>query len=301
MNASDFSNTLLTFSRRLSDRGQRAIHLLFPPGGPRKVNANLGEISDSEGTSYVRAVERFLSRPSRLSRFRKNLEYRLILEHVSYKQGLQYFDQINLLNPDLLNRMIEFKENDNFGKPATYSYSGGLRVSPTTIRYVAVAAHLKSIFASEAIKSVAEIGVGYGGQCSVLCKVFPLDSYSMFDLDPVLTLTSKYLEAVNPRAARIATMLQLDNLEAPDGGWDLAISNYAFSELPRSLQLEYVQKVLTQSKRGYMIMNSGRTDFTGRSVGKLTLAEIQEILPGSRVLEEVPNTGIDNYVLIWGV
>ena len=173
-------------------------------------------------------------------------------------------------------------------------------MSPTTIRYVAVAAHLRSIFGDSAIKTVAEIGVGYGGQCSVLSEVFPLTGYAMFDLDPVLILTSKYLKAVNPRASGIAVMSRLDYLKVPEGGWDLAISNYAFSELPKSLQLEYIQKVLTQSKRGYMIMNSGRTDFTGRSVGKLALAELQELLPGSRVLEEVPNTGTDNYVLIWG-
>ena len=301
MIAGYFRNTILTFARRLGDRGNRATHLIFSIGSRQQKSTNVGEKSDSEGTSYVRAVEGFLSSPSRLNRFRNNFEYRQILEHVSYRQGVDYLDQIARLDPVLLSRMNEFIQNDCFGKPAKYSYAGGLLMSPTTVRYVAVAAHLRSIFGDSVIKTVAEIGVGYGGQCSVLSEVFLLTGYAMFDLDPVLILTSKYLKAVNPRASEIAVMSRLDNLKVPEGGWDLAISNYAFSELPKSLQLEYLEKVLSKSKRGYMIMNSGRSDFTGRSPGKMTLAELQENLPSSRVLEEVPQTGTDNYVLIWSV
>ena len=95
-------------------------------------------------------------------------------------------------------------------------------------------------------------------------------------------------------------MIFEDLRELPDKNWDLVISNYAFSELPKSLQLDYVEKVLTRSKRGYLIMNSGKSNISGFSKGKLTLKELEDLLPGVEILEEVPNTGPDNYVLVWG-
>ena len=85
-----------------------------------------------------------------------------------------------------------------------------------------------------------------------------------------------------------------------DVRWDLAISNYAFSELPRDLQKEYIIKVLGKSQRGYMIMNSGLKNETGRSNGKLTLDELRNLLPKFEVIDEDPNTGPDNYVIVWG-
>jgi hypothetical protein len=47
-------------------------------------------------------------------------------------------------------------------------------------------------------------------------------------------------------------------------------------------------------------MNSRKTDISGRSSGKYTLEEIKGVLPTFEVLEEVPLTGPDNYVIIWG-
>ena len=81
---------------------------------------------------------------------------------------------------------------------------------------------------------------------------------------------------------------------------DFVVSNYAFSELPEMTQREYVEKLFKKSPAGYLMMNSGRTNFTRRSSGKLSLNEILELLPGSSVFEELPKTGPDNYLIIWG-
>jgi hypothetical protein len=88
--------------------------------------------------------------------------------------------------------------------------------------------------------------------------------------------------------------------EITNKSWDLAISNYAFSELPSALQLEYLEKVLKKSHSGFMIMNSGRTNLTGRSEGKLTLDQIVRHLTDVIIVEETPKTSDDNYILIWG-
>ena len=38
---------------------------------------------------------------------------------------------------------------------------------------------------------------------------------------------------------------------------DLLINNYAFSELPKNLQIKYLEEVISKSTHGYMTMNSG--------------------------------------------
>ena len=122
----------------------------------------------------------------------------------------------------------------------------------------------------------------------------------MFDLVPVLELVRKYLSSFGNNQVKLNKVIFEDLRELPNKNWDLVISNYAFSELPKSLQLDYVEKVLTRSKRGYLIMNSGKSNISGFSKGKLTLKELEDLLPGVEILEEVPNTGPDNYVLVWG-
>ena len=47
-------------------------------------------------------------------------------------------------------------------------------------------------------------------------------------------------------------------------------------------------------------MNSGNRNLTGRNNGKMTLDDLRRELPVDEIIEEKPNTGPDNYVLIWG-
>ena len=47
-------------------------------------------------------------------------------------------------------------------------------------------------------------------------------------------------------------------------------------------------------------MNSGKTNFSGRSAGKHTVEDLLSIIPNARISEEYPNTGVDNYLLTWG-
>jgi hypothetical protein len=81
---------------------------------------------------------------------------------------------------------------------------------------------------------------------------------------------------------------------------DLVISNYALSELPEELQSEYLEKVILKADRGYLIMNSGRTNHSGRSFGKISLNQLNNLGLEISVSEEQPRTGPDNYVISWG-
>ena len=75
--------------------------------------------------------------------FKQNLDYKVILEHVSFEQGDRFIDRTlenNNINYDYINK---FKENDIYGTPDlfTYRHPFGL-ISPSTLRYVKVLSDL---------------------------------------------------------------------------------------------------------------------------------------------------------------
>ena len=252
--------------------------------------------SDSQNTFYVETIKRFLGSEELLVKFRRPYDYREILEHVSYKIGKSYLEQIaENRKADFINLVIANKKNDEFGRPITFSYQKVGKVSPTTLRYIATALDIEKEIGIKPNDSIAEIGVGYGGQAAVISRCFGVQSYSMYDLPEARKLTTIYLREIGSDLQPIFA-----DLSSSPKDFDVLISNYAYSELPRGLQEEYLQTVLMRSKRGYMIMNSGRGNKTGRSDGKLSLEELLSCIPNSRVKEEEPLTGPDNYVFLWG-
>ena len=252
--------------------------------------------SDSQVTFYEQQLSRLLKSKKRLSDFRRKYDYREILEHVTYTQGKSYLEQIQEYSPQNYIELIEKnKANDLFGNPYEYQYPGVGRVSPTTLRYISTAIDIFETIGLNKESVVAEIGVGYGGQAAILERMYGIRNYSAFDLPSVIQLSNVYLNSVNSKLKFTSSGLSSDK----NTTWDVVISNYAFSELHRDLQLSYIEHVITKSKSGYMIMNSGRSNITGRSEGKLSLNEIRNYIPNLQVKEEVPLTGPDNYIIYW--
>lgn len=268
----------------------KARRLLFVKGDT-KATAHL---SDSESSFYIQSLLDINNSPD-ASRFRKNFDYREILEHVDYELGLKYLERIEDLGFNLSEILQLGLQNDVYGSPRTYKYRNLPRISPTTLRYLSVACELKKLFGSLEHKKIIEIGAGYGGQFAILSRMFDFESYSIYDLPEAQALTNRFLNAVG--ATVKPTMLDIRNVQ-PTGS-DLVISNYAFSELPRGIQKEYLEKTLSKSNCGYLIMNSGKRNITGRSYGKLSVDELRMQLGNSNILPEVPLTGPDNYVLTW--
>lgn len=253
-------------------------------------------ISDSQATPYQREIRSILTSPKKFNKFRRIFTYREIVESVTYKQGAEYINRINTLSSRSKVDFEVFKKNDSLGFPRLYKYPIIGEISPTTLRYISVALELQILFGKNLAGNFIEIGAGYGGQASILEEFFEISLYGIYDLEEAQDLMSMYLSRIS-KLDKIK-MFSLDHSEEPI--WNLAISNYAFSELPVELQKEYIEKVLSKSERGYLIMNSGRTNHSGRSDGKLNLTELRDLLPEFEILEEKPNTGPDNYVIVWG-
>ena len=251
--------------------------------------------SDSENGNYASAVTNALKNQKAFDNFKRSYSYREILEHVSEDQGRSYLEILEARNDSILSQARStVLISDQVGNPVKYRYARyETLMSPTTLRYLKVSSDLKILFGSS-LGKVAEIGCGYGGQALVNDQLLDVESARLFDLPFVNKLIDRYLNAHLLNGAYATTVI---NTEEPRD-YDLVISNYAFSELPKILQLAYIKKVLANSKRGYLTMNTGLGN--DRSTGKLNLNELSKLLPEFRVIEEEPLTSDQNYIIVWG-
>lgn len=230
--------------------------------------------------------------------FRRNFIYNRVLEHVPQYQGQEYLDvikrndKLKFTDADWDN----FRKNDLYGNPRVYSYEINNRtmaLSPTTLRYAKVLQDIVTLFDTDKLKKIAEIGIGYAGQCRVLTSYFTVDSYTLFDLPEVLGLAKKYLGKFG--STDKICFVDGTNIDVDDE-YDFVISNYAFSELIRDVQDIYLEKVILKSKAGYMTWNSLSCDV----LDGYTLDELLKKIPGSSVIKEEPLTATNNCIIIWG-
>ena len=251
--------------------------------------------SDSEDGRYASAVLNALKNQNNFDNFKRSYSYREILEHVSEEHGEQYLRILEARNDGIIEKAIStVLKTDDVGNPIKFNYRNfTIPLSPTTLRYVKVASDLNIIF-GEDLGDVAEIGCGYGGQTLVNDQLLNVRSATLFDLPFVNSLIKRYLNTHLLKGAYDATVI---NRRTPSR-YDLVISNYAFSELPKKLQKMYIHKVLSNSKKGYLTMNTGMGD--DRSSGKLSIAELKELLPEFSIISEEPLTANQNYIIVWG-
>jgi hypothetical protein len=193
-----------------------------------------------------------------------------------------------------------FLQNDSLGNPLIAEYNFGesqVIASPTTMRYIKVLVDLVTLFDVAVIKTVTEVGIGYGGQCRILMNTLPIERYNLIDLPEVLMLTEKFLTALNQSGdLRYIDGTHLYN----DGPCDLFISDYAFSELNKPAQDIYVEKILSKAKAGYVTWDGGIFAEVGMYTG-YTLDEFVAMIPAAKVLPEYPvTTSPDNRLVVWG-
>lgn len=252
--------------------------------------------TDSETNSYIYTILKIIKNQKKFENFKRDYFYRKILEHVSMQQGYEYLKILETRNDDILNKAIKTAlKFDYLGNPKKYNYNGyNFPFSPSTLRYVKIASDLKNLFGPK-IGNIAEIGCGYGGQALVNDQLLEIFFVKLFDIPLVNKLIERYLNSHYLRGAYKTTTI---NNEV-SSNYDLVISNYAFSEMPKALQKIYIDKVISKSKAGYMIMNSGFLK-NKRSIGKFSIEELVDLLPKFEILEEQPLSGKGNYLIVWG-
>lgn len=234
---------------------------------------------------------------------------RWAIEYAKPEQGKEYLKKI--LHTDGFEISVEqwkdFLKNDSVGKPLTITYNfskdgSQMICSPTTLRYIKVLSDVVTFFDIDKIKTVAEIGVGYGGQCRILKSFFKIDTYNLIDLPETLALAERFLETLDPSDKRKEEVRFIDGTHLyRDVDSDFFISSYAFSELQRFVQDMYIEKVISKAKAGY-ISWEGEFSKSTYGVDGYTLDEFLEKIPyPKKVIPEKPvSTSTGNRIIMWG-
>jgi len=216
-------------------------------------NFNGWDINPNDAKNYIDICNKILEDDEVFSNFKTLPEYNVILEHVHYELGQEYFDYIQEVGKEIYEENLDqFLENDSIGNPKQFVY-GNSKISPTTLRYIKNCLDLSSICEDEEINKVVEIGGGYGGLCKTLSVLCDFDEYVNIDLSEGLKVQEKYLKNFSNIYSKIKFIPceQLDNISDVD----LLISNYSLSELDIQSQLNYYDKVIKNSKIVYITYN----------------------------------------------
>lgn len=226
------------------------------------------------------------------STFKQNPIFTEILEHTTYQQGLDYISEINKNTKIEMSLIEKFKGNDLQGSPTLYEYVSPYgSISASTIRYIKILNDLILNFGSLDDMKIIEIGCGYGGQSKIIQDQFKPKKYSFVDLPEVNLLIEKYLSKF-----QYTNLEFLDFKNLPTQSYDLVISNYAFTECTIELQDLYLEKIIKQSKHGYIIGNDIGEHFGIRNYKK---EDLKKIIPNSEIFEELPKTHQNNYLLVF--
>lgn len=232
--------------------------------------------------------------------FKRDQSYTGILEHSTYEQGLGYLNEIENVFGDESAEFIRESAlaNDRYGgsSPQPYTIRGhNISVSPSTLRYCKVASDIVSIFGETSEMKICEIGAGYGGQCVILDLLFGFKEYHTVDIEEACLLQTKYLNTVGVENHKQISYKDMSSLSE---SYDLVISNYAFSECKREIQDVYMDKILSKSKHGYMIMNFVWDNIPGFH-NMMRENDFREKIPNLKLAQEIPNTHPDNVLYYW--
>ncbi len=284
------------------------LHLRLLYLGNDKIGVKNHSVS-SKLNHYISAVRHFTSSDRSFKNFKNSFIYKEVLEHVDYELAKKYILEIeNNYNHFISNNIIDLvSDNDRVGNPQKFKLNVKINnekitkkisLSGPTIRYLFVYCQINKIFnLNTDLNNIAEIGGGYGGQALVFDRLIKFKRYFIFDLPSVNNFSKKYLNNYYLNNSFNSLDINEFNYDIP---FDLVISNYAFSELPRELQDIYLKKVILNSKSGYMIMNTGNDINADIVTSRYKASELLNIIKSSRIIEETPLSAKDNYIIIWG-
>lgn len=206
--------------------------------------------------------------------FRKDTGNGTRFDNISHRRGLKYITDIRTKYPDLLSMMEIFRKNDSLGNPEVYDYHDIGTFSPTTLRYISIAADLRAKYGDK-LRSmrIVEFGKGYGGLCSILAKMTGFSSYTLIDQEENNQISRWYLQNLNVANTTCLDIADVNHMEqydlfictSPLEGFNTSLEKlfqltpygyiaYEASDLPNKsdyLSFEHlVSKLLTYEKKG---------------------------------------------------
>jgi hypothetical protein len=274
---------LINFFLRLSH--QRTFNLENPG-----TESNL-KTSISDNEAFNQFCESATESDDTFRNFRRYKPLIRILDHVGIEHAQQYLQYVNDCGVSARDYLFVLREMDSVGSPRRFRFDGIGLISPTITRYLKVYFEIQKLFGSLDGLVIAEIGVGFGGQAYLVNRLASPKKYYLLDLPSTSALAVRFLNVLNSPE----NFEQVDGREPRAVSSDLVISNYAFSELTREIQEEYLDKVISRSNKGYMTWNL----LSERVLDGLRLDEVLARIPGARCIDEVPETSPGNVIVLW--
>ena len=219
-------------------------------------------------SDYILSLKDINNNNIKNSNFKSNYRYNAILEHVSYNQGNEY---LNLIENEFSEITIEnmknyLKLNDAYGQPKCEKFTANngeiLICSATSLRYIyhalLILKHLKEVN----LKSIVEVGCGYGGLYLAICYFsdilnIEIDNYYFIDFPEVNNLIDNYIK-INETSLNKKINYYLHNcFEYGDSIKEdnelFLISNYCFTEISQEHRNNYINKLFNKVKNGFII------------------------------------------------
>ena len=252
--------------------------------------AALRSTSLSDIESYRRVCAAAASDDAVFAVFRSLPAYRQILEHVDEKLGAAYIEAIARLAPEMIDNVFVFARNDTCGSPERFEYPDVGLISPTTLRYMHVAAQVRTWFWSNwhvrgRGRRFIEVGGGYGGQARIMRHLGA--EYTIVDLPEPCALAKRYLGAFNIYDVDFVNAFDAN---ASDQAADLFLSNYALTECAPAIVETYVRRYALNCEHGYITGNAQRALLEQLLVSKRPKFEAER---------PVPDEFADNFVCTW--
>lgn len=219
------------------------------------------------------------AREEAFEKFRRDGLCLLFIDNVSHSQGKEYFEAIHADHPNLISHFDDFRQNDQLGSPITFSYDHIPPISPKTLQYIKIAGDIETRFGDLNGKRILEIGGGYGGQCTILSRLFNLKEYIIVDLPEALQLAKRHLKSLNILNVIFKTPEEIDANQT----YDLVLSNFAFSQCTKKAQKEYIDKILAHAKAAFLLCDEisplyGIDSYSTKELTTLLKSHVIEVL-----------------------
>ena len=257
--------------------------------------STLGSI-DSITANYVgykETCKNAVQDPSTFDNFRSIGAYRSALE---IDNGDVYAQYLRSCWKKLGMHLEQFRKLDQIGNPILESYSDLGEISATTLRYIFHADQILKYFKLPMGAKIVEIGAGFGGQSYILQCLHPCSQYYIYDLSEVEALIDKMMSTLDVHTVRCMPLHDA----LPEEKFDLLISNYAYSECDREMQLDYFERIVKKADRGYIVYN--QIALTDYGMDSLSLDEFLGLLKQSGCRPKVYKeffAGAGNSLILW--
>lgn len=255
-----------------------------------------GESITGNDGDYLEVCQQAAAEPWYFENFRSLYDYTQVME-IGCGSAFADFLEKNA-SKEVLAKLCEFEKLDQIGNPVTRQYYPGLgNFSGATLRYIVIAQQIKQLFSLPKNAKIVEIGAGFGGQCYILSHLQSFSDYYIIDLPEVEPLIKKVMNTLPVENVTYSSEEQ----KTLEDDIDLVISNYAFSECERQTQIDYFEKVIKKSKRGYILYNQIAYRVFGLdSLSPLEfISMLQKNNMNPKLYSEQVATAPDNILIVW--